>query len=250
MRVIVWLVWLALAPVLYGQDEPPPRPFVPAVAVDPSRLPIPGDAVSTRELLLPPKVIKELQRSRTAFQSGDVRSSAQHLEKALQIYPYYLEAHNNLGSRYIDLHEYEKAAAEFQKAIDLDSRVLQPVSNLSVALFLLQRYPDAEAAARRALELDPHNSTAQYMLGCILATEKRNPSEAMELLHRTEVEFPDARLLIAQILVRLRLVDEAKDELHSYLKVPGVEKKQRVECWLARLEQTLATSGCAQANTH
>jgi hypothetical protein len=71
----------------------------------------------------------------------------------------------------------------------------------------------------------------------------------MELLHRTEVEFPDARLLLAQILLRQGGVNEAKNELRSYLKVPGVEKKQKVECWLARLEQTLATSACAQAST-
>jgi tetratricopeptide (TPR) repeat protein len=249
MRAIMWPLLLILTPVLYAQDQPPPDPLVPVVAVDPSRLPKPGDTVATRELLIPPKAIKELQRSRTALQSGDIRSSAQHLEKALHIYPYYLEAHNNLGSRYIDLHEYEKAAAEFQKAIGLDSRILQPVSNLSVALFLLQRYPDAEVAARRALELDPHNSTAQYMLGCILATEKRDASEAMELLHRTEAEFPDARLLVAQILVRQGSFEEAKKELHSYLRVPGIEKKQKVECWLARLEQTLPPSACAQASS-
>jgi tetratricopeptide (TPR) repeat protein len=87
--------------------------------------------------LIPPKATRELQRSQTALHSGDIRSSAQHLEKALQIYPHYLEAHNNLGSRYIELHEYEKAAAEFQKAIDLDPRIMQPFNNLSVALFLL-----------------------------------------------------------------------------------------------------------------
>jgi tetratricopeptide (TPR) repeat protein len=158
-------------------------------------------------------------------------------------------AYNDLGSRYIELQEYEKAAAEFQKAIDLDPRIMQPFNNLSVAFFLLQRYPDAEAAARRALDLDPHNSTAQYILGCVLATEKRNPSEAVEPLHRTEVEFPDARLLLAQILLRQGVVNEAKNELHSYLRVPGVEKKQKVECWLARLEQTWATSACARAST-
>ena len=202
-----------------------------------------------RELRIPPRAMKELQRSQSAFLSGDVRSSARHLERALQIYPHYLEAHNSLGSRYIELREYEKAAAEFQKAIDLDPRVMQPFNNLSVALFLLQHYPDAEIAARRALDLDPHNSAAQYMLGCILATEKRNPSEAMELLRENEVEFPDARLLLTQILIRQGAVNEAKNELREYLKVPGVEKKQKVECWLARLEQTSATTGCAQANT-
>jgi predicted Zn-dependent protease len=126
---------------------------------------------------------------------------------------------------------------------------MQPFSNLSVALFLLQRYPDAETAARRVLDRDPRNSTAQYMLGCVLATEKRNPSEAMELLQRTEIEFPDARLLLAQILVRQGVPDEAKNELHSYLKVSDVEKKQKVECWLARLEQTLVTTGCTQSNS-
>lgn len=249
MRTFVLPLLLVLAPTLCAQTEPPPRPFVPMVAVDPSHSPKPGETVSTRELLIPPKAMKELQRSQNAFLSGDVRSSARHLERALQIYPNYLEAHNNLGSRYIDLHEYEKAAAEFQKAIDLDPRVMQPFNNLSVALFLLQRYPDAEIAARRALDLDPHNSTAKYMLGCVLATEKRSPSEAMELLRQTEVEFPDARLLLAQILVRQGAVNEAENELHEYLKVPGVEKKQKVECWLARLEQSSATTGCTQSNT-
>lgn len=201
------------------------------------------------ELLIPPKAMKELQRAQSALLSGGVRASAKHLERALQIYPHYLEAHNALGSRYIELREYEKAAVEFQKAIDLDPRVPQPFNNLSVALFLLERYPDAELAARRALDLDSHNSTAQYMLGCILATEKRNPSEAMELLRQTEAEFPDARLLLAQILLRQDAANEAKNELHEYLKVPGVGKKQKIECWLARLEQTSGTTGCALANT-
>lgn len=250
MRITVWpLLLLALTPTLWAQTEPPPRPFVPLTAVDPTNPSKPGETVSTRELLIPPKAMKELQRSQSAFLSGDVRGSAKHLERALQIYPDYLAAHNTLGSRYIELQQYEKAATEFQKAIDLDPRITQPFNNLSVALFLLQRYADAEIAARRSLGLDPHNSTARYMLGCVLATEKRNPSEAMELLRQTEVEFPDARLLLAQILIRQGAVNEAKNELHEYLKVPGIEKKQKTECWLARLEQSSATTGCGQANT-
>jgi len=198
-------------------------------------------------LLIPSKALKELQRSQTALSSGDVRASAVHLEKALHIYPGYLEAHNALGARYFDLQKYEKAAVEFQKAINIDPRMSRPYNNLSVSLFLLQRYPDAEAAARRALDLDANNSTARYMVGCILATEKRNPSEAMEMLRQTEDEFPDARLLLAQVLLRQGAVNEAKNELRNYLNVPGAEKKQKVECWLARLEQTLAATDCAQS---
>jgi len=173
-----------------------------------------------------------------------------YLERALQIYPQSLEAHNNLGSRYIELHEYEKAAVEFRKAIDIDPRVMQPFNNLSVAFFLLQRYPDAETAARRALDLDPHSATSRYMLGCILATEKRSPLEAMELLRQTKREFPDSRLLLAQILLGRGAINEAENELRDYLAVPGVEKKQKVERWLARLTQTSATTnGATQHST-
>ena len=245
MRSSVWALLLVLTARVCAQTEPVrPSP----VPIDQPHLPKFAETISMGELRVPAKAIKEIQRAQSALRFGDVRSSAQHLERALQIYPQSLAVHNNLGSRYIELREYEKAAVEFQKAIDIDPRIMQPFNNLSVAFFLLQRYPEAEAAARRAIDLDPHNSTAQYMLGCVLATEKRNPSEAMELLRQTEVEFPDARLLLVQILLRQGAVSDAEKELHEYLKVPGVEKKQKVECWLARLEQTSATTGCAQAN--
>jgi Flp pilus assembly protein TadD, contains TPR repeats len=247
MRAKLSPLLLLLSSTLCAQTETQPRSLIPTVAVDPSSVPKPRETVSTRELLVPSRARKELQRSETALLSGDVRSSALHLEKALHISPGYLEAHNNLGSRYFELQEYEKAVVEFQKAINIDPRMSQPYNNLSVALFLLRRYPDAEVAARRALDLDRNNSTARYMLGCILATEQRNPSEAIETLRQTQDKFPDARLLLAQVLLRQGAVNEAKNELRDYLKVPGVEKKQKVECWLARLEQALAAAGCAQS---
>jgi tetratricopeptide (TPR) repeat protein len=248
MRAKLSAMFLLLSSSVFAQSEPQPSALIPPVAVDPTQVPGLGGAVSTRELLVPPKALKELQRSQNALSSGDVRSSALHLEKALHIYPDYLAAHNALGARYFALREYQKAAVEFQKAINLDAYTWQPYNNLSVALFQLQRYPDAEAAARRAIDLGPQNSTARYMLGCILAKEKRNPAQAIEMLRQTQDKFPDARLLIAQVLLRQGDVDQAKNELRNYLQLPAAEKKQKVECWLARLEQTSAT-GCTQPNS-
>jgi tetratricopeptide (TPR) repeat protein len=249
MRASVCVLLLVLTSRVCAQSVPPPQSLVP---VDPSHLPMskPGSSVSVGELLIPDKARKELRRAQSALQSGDARSSARHLEKALQIYPNYLEGHNGLGARYIELHEYEKAAAEFQKAIDIDSRVMAPINNLSVALFQLQRYPDAEAAARRAHDLDPQNSTARYMLGAILVTEDRNPEEAMELLRPTKSEYPDAYLLLAKILERRGNLEEAKKELRDYLELPGAEKRQNAERWLARLGQESARTSKTQPKVH
>lgn len=245
MKASTCILLLILASRVCAQTEQTPSSLLPA---NPSRVQKLGETVSIRELRIPPKAAKELQRSQSALKSGDTRSSAQHLEKALQIYPGYLEGHNSLGSRYIDLGEYAKAAAEFEKAIDIDPHVMQPFNNLSVAYYLQQRYSDAEAAARRAIDLDPRSSMPRYMLGCILAAERRNPAEAMEMLRQTMNEFPDARLVLADILVRRGALKEAEEELRGYLDLPGAEKKQNVERWLARLAQALTSGRVAQSN--
>ena len=246
VRLVFLFLFLIVTSRVWAQTGQHPNSLVPN---DPSRSPRLSQTVSMRDLLIPPKAVKELRRSQNALRSGDTRSSARHLERALKIYPNYLEGHNSLGARYIELHEYEKAAAEFQKAIDIDPRVMQPVNNLSVALFLEQRYVDAEAAARRAVDLDPHNPTARYMLGAILATEDRNPEEAMEMLRQTKNQFSDSRLLLAQILERRGDVKKAEKELRDYLAVPDAEKRQNVERWLARLTQKSTANSATELGT-
>src|SRR5436309_512368 len=79
MKATVWPLFLLLTSALHAQTEPPPRPFIP---VDPSSTPRPAESISLGNLMVPPKAVKELQRSQAALQSGDLRSSAQHLEKA------------------------------------------------------------------------------------------------------------------------------------------------------------------------
>ena len=237
MRAKIGILLLILTPRACAQRAQSPSSLLPT---GPSRWSTLGATVSVGDLGIPPKAAKELERSQRALKSGDTRSCVEHLEKALQIYPHWMAAHNNLGARYMGLQEYEKAIAEFQKAIAISPSVVEPFNNLSVAFFLEQRYADAEAAARRALELDPRHPTARYLLG---ATEKRNPEEAMELLRQTKREFPDARLLLAQILIRRGALEEGESELREYLALPGAEKRQNVERWLARLTQTPAANG-------
>src|SRR5215475_7558324 len=232
MKAKLCLLLFVFVSRLHGQSAAPVQPLV---SVDRSSAPIPVSIISKEHLLIPRKAMKELQRSQREYASGDIRASARHLETAVRLYPNYLEARNNLGAQYIELHEYEKAVAEFQRAIQLNSSAVQPFNNLGVAFFLLQRYREAEAAAREALILDPQNSISRYVLGCALATENRNAPEAMEMLRATKGKFPESRLVLANILIRHGAVDEAKRELQDYLAVPGVEKTAFVERWLAEL---------------
>lgn len=242
MKVLGCSLLLILACRLSAQTGTPPQALVPG---DQSRQSAVRGTISKEELLIPPRAVRELQRSQAAFESGDLRSSTRHLEKALQIYPEYLDAHNNLGAQYIELNEYEKAAVELQKAIQMNPQAAQPFNNLSVALFHLKRYEEAEAAARRGLALNPQHSATRYVLGCILARENRSPLEAMELLRESKSEFPDSRLVLAEILLRRGAVEEGQRELQEYLAMPGNEKKAEVERWLAQLARTPASGTSA-----
>jgi thioredoxin-like negative regulator of GroEL len=202
--------------------------------------------IAARQLLVPARATKELGRSEKAFFSGDTRSSIEHLEKAIRIYPDYAEAHNNLGARFIASDQYDKAVTECEKAIALDPNAVKPHQNLGVALALLHRYREAEGSARRAMQLDPNSVHIRYLLGRLLSAQEINTSETVELLHQAATEIPNARILLVQVLLKRGEVDQAVAELREYLKSPNASNKQQVGCWLAHLTRVSGEPHCAR----
>ncbi len=160
--------------------------------------------VSAARLLhpVPSQAAKEFARAQKALSAGDTNGSIEHLQKALARYPDYLEAHNNLGVRYMALQEFELAQAEFQKAVALDPDSAKAQLNLSLALSTLRRPEEAEEAARRAVRLEPESLAAHYSLGQILAVQGKDAPEALAHLRNAAEAFPRARLVIARVLTQ------------------------------------------------
>jgi tetratricopeptide (TPR) repeat protein len=217
--------------VIQSQAAPAPR-AIPQV-----------ETIAVRDLLLPAAAIKEFQRSEKAVRSGNFQSAAEHLQKALQIDPTFVQAHNNLGASYIQLNQYESAVTEFRKAIELNTKMQEPYRNLGLGLFLLRRYPEAELAARQAMQLDPGRGQARYTLGRILAAEGTTSAEAEQLLRESLGEFPEARLPLAQVLLNKGASEMAATELRTYLKSSKADqvKRQAVQRWLSQITQSKAS---------
>lgn len=201
--------------------------------------------VPVSQLRIPPKAIKEFERSQKAFQSGDLRSSTEHLQKALQIYPDFIQAHNALGLRFIQRGDYEKAVAEHQAALAIDAHFAQTHQDLALALLLLNRSQEAEAEARQAIDLDPQAPASSYVLGRALLAQRRVTPEAIEMLHQSENAFPNASLVLAQIYFTKGQTDQVLAELRHYLQAPtDPDNKQKAECWAALLSQQPSPAGC------
>ena len=197
----------------------------------------PSGTVSWRRLArpVPAKAVKELARAQDASERGQEAKSVRHLQRAIEIFPDYLEAHNNLGVRYMTARQYDAAVAEFQKTVELDPDSSKGQLNLSLAWIALRRYPEAEAAARRAVQLEPGSPPAQFTLGQSLIHQDKRLPEALEHLRRAAADFPDARLLIARLLVLQGAIPEATTELRAYLPVAPPQKREFAESWLRRL---------------
>lgn len=194
--------------------------------------------VSLRELLQPPpsKARKEFVRAQKALGNGQIPDSIQHLRKALEIFPSYFEAHNNLGVRYMRLGDFERAATEFEAAVNLDPLAVIANTNLALARIALHRYDEAEPLARRALARDSTFLQARYALGLIAVARNQCTDEAVNNLRRAAEKFPGARLGAARLRVCRGEAAQAAAELRAYLEWPGAENRQAIEAWLKQLQ--------------
>jgi tetratricopeptide (TPR) repeat protein len=253
MRHKVWALLLMVTVNCYGQGRRATDPerggpveplWSPFAAVSPGQ-PVnsgiytqPGTPgkVSVNDLRIPPKANHELEESKKAYKSGDLRGSATHLEKLLVIYPQYYPGHNALGALYVRLHEYEKALGEFQKTTSAEPQSPQELHNLSAALCLLKRYPEAESAARATLQIDPMRPTTRYVLANALIGQGHVTDEVVELLKQSSTAVPNARLVLARALISRGRKDEAAAELHAYLATPNAPGKDDVQKWAQELE--------------
>jgi tetratricopeptide (TPR) repeat protein len=229
--------WEALRLRLEASSPTTPKPTPP---------PHSDHLVPVSQLRIPSKAIKEFERSQKAFHSGDVRTSTQHLQKALQIYPDFIQAHNALGIRFLQLGDYQKALAEHEIALALDPRSAETHQNLSFTLLLLNRYQEAEAEARQALDLDPDVLVSRYVLGRALLGQRRLTPEVIEMLRQSENTFPDASLVLAQIYFTKGQTDQVIAALRRYLRAPiDQDNKQKAECWAAQLSKQPLPAGCS-----
>ena len=226
----------------FVQFTPNSGPFVlrlrdPASLGPLSNRPVNSRTVSARELLhpIPSKAAKEFRRSQKAQDAGDIQGSIKHLEKAIEIDPDYMEAHNNLGARFMALQQYDKSAAEFQKAVELEPTSAKTQFGLSLALSVLGRYPEAEAPARRAVQLDPQLTSALYTLGQVLVMQNKVTPEAEEDLRKSAAKYPRARLMLAKLFALRGDANETAAQLREYLRSGSTDSRKEAEAWLARL---------------
>jgi tetratricopeptide (TPR) repeat protein len=158
----------------------------------------PSGPVSMTQLLHPPaaKAISAAVAGERFAESGDYRRAAEELEKAIRISPDFAEAYTNLAAQHIRLGEYERAAQELERAMEIAKPGPVQLCNLAFVQLQLKRYDEATESARASLRLDGNYVKAHYLLGVLLARDRRTLPEAIPHLEQAAKELPSAEAVL------------------------------------------------------
>ncbi len=194
-----------------------------------------GAVVSTSELKIPEKAQKEFDKGVDAFSAGDNNKAEASFKKAIEDYPKYANAYNNLGVLYMKTSQPAQAKEAFAKSVAIDDKFVPGYVNLARLSFAGHNYPEAEATLGKALAIAPDNLEALTLLATSEYMNKEN-EKALANVRRihslpNHQAFSGVHLLAAQILMSENDRDQAIDQYIAFLqespqdlRVPAVRK--------------------------
>ena len=170
---------------------------------------------------VPANARKEFERAGAFAKDGKRVEAISHLRKAIELYPNFMMAHNDLGGLLMEQGELTEAIVEIQRAIELDGKAFNPQLNLGIAYVRQQRFPEAADTLRKALALDSTSASARLNLG--IALKELNELEAAERELRAAHElggtaYSEALYQLGQVFMSKGERTLAQQAFEAYLR--------------------------------
>ncbi len=176
--------------------------------------------MSVAQMQVPGKARNELHKAEELLQKDKLDGARHHLEKALEIYPRYAQAHMALG--FIDLQQqrFQDASGELENSIQMDPNTTMAYVGLGAAYNALGRFDDALRTLDNGKHLSP--SAWQFAFESSKAQlGKHDFNACLQQVNRAQqllkAEYPPIHLVKAHALMGLKAYDAAVDELEKYL---------------------------------
>jgi tetratricopeptide (TPR) repeat protein len=188
--------------------------------------------VDARESAIP-DAAKDLYRlAMESAKSGDRKKAIEELNKALEIYPNFMTALNQLGVEYMALREWDNATDALRKAIKISPDAFYPHLNYGIVLVQVKKYADATSELRFAVQKDGTSAVAQFYLGRALINVGQYDAAESALRQTITIggdEAIEAHRYLGAVYIEKRDSAHAADELDAYLKLaPKAKDADRI----------------------
>ncbi|HEY6247208.1 MAG TPA: tetratricopeptide repeat protein [Pyrinomonadaceae bacterium] len=171
---------------------------------------------------IPPAARGEFEKGSDALLSEkNVAKGIHHLEKAVRLYPQYVDALLLIGTTYMDRQDWLKAEAAFRQALALDTKRSTAYFALGELYLRQKKYPDAETNMLLGIHLDLKSVQGHFLLGLLYYElgdlVKAGPQVGTAL--QLNPKFARGHLLAANILLDAHQTDNAMVEFEEYLRL-------------------------------
>lgn len=214
----------------------------------------PPEAVSARELSLPPKAREAFQKGMQRFwEKDDPKGAIVQFQHAIAQLPGYYEAYLQMGLAYQKLGQTDEAEQAFRKSIELSSNAFaDPHFALASLLCSRQKFVEAEASARRGLAIDPNSWRGYFRLAQALFELDRLAEAEKNILEakKRKPDYAELNLLSANVHIRTNDYPALLKDLDDYLRLePNGPKSQQAREMRADIQKKIATAENAPATS-
>jgi predicted negative regulator of RcsB-dependent stress response len=181
----------------------------------------PNTLISSGELQVPEKAREQLQRAEKQFESGAADDAIASLRKAIEIYPRYARAYNNLGVALISKGDVSAALDAFHQSVKVDDKFLPGMINLARLELRQQDLAQAQIFAEKALTIQPLNPEALTLLANVQFYQSRytDAVATVNRIHAVPHEgFAEAHLIAAEAYQKTGNNRQAIEECKLFLK--------------------------------
>ena len=171
---------------------------------------------------IPAAAREEFEKGSDALLSEkNVAKGIHHLEKAVRLYPQYVDALLLIGTTYMDKQDWLKAEAAFRQILALDTKSSVGYFALGELYLRQKKYPDAETNMLLGIHLDLKSVQGHFLLGLLYYElgdlVKAGPQVGTAL--KLNPKFARGHLLAANILLRAHQTENAVVEFEEYLNL-------------------------------
>jgi len=191
---------------------------------------------------LPAEATREFDKGESALARGggeaNLQEAVRHWEKAVGIYPAFLEAHLRLGTAYMDLKQWDKAEAALRRAIEIDPKTANAWFALGELYIQQKRTDDAERALREGLAVENRSWQGHFALGRLYLGKRETVKAARQIALTIQLNpnLADAHLLAGNIFLHAGNREYALAEYQDYLRLaPNGEYAAQVRQTLQKL---------------
>jgi len=177
--------------------------------------------ISAASLRVPQKAREELDKGSRALAENDLDKARRHFEKAVEIYPEFSGAYNNLGVIHMQQGRRDEGKQAFLRALELDPDAPRPYVNLARIYDAERNYAEVDRLLTRYVSMVPTSAEALMMLARAqvaagkLDAALENCRRVHDLPHKDQ---PRAHLLAGRILTHRKQPEDALRELRVFIE--------------------------------